>query len=131
MAIPEINKKVAPLTTLLEHILAQAVRRTKKAAAKISLDGLWTAAHVYAFTQLKQALEQSVTLSNPDDDNILCLFTDASEQHWGGVPTQIPPSDVDNPFQDRHHEPLAFLSLSFKGSSARWSTPQKGAFAMF
>ena len=50
-----------------------------------------------------------------------CLLTE---------PTSLSPSDVEETFQDQQHEPLAFHSGSFKVSGARWSSPEKEAFAI-
>lgn len=78
MVIREFNRKVGPLCNLLEEILSDAGRRTKSAAAKVSLEGRWTNVHINAFEELKRALVESVTLAHPDDDKLVCLFTDAS-----------------------------------------------------
>ena len=71
-----------------------------------------------------------LTLAHPNSSKILCFFTDASDKHWSGVLTQIPPSDLDKPFAEQNHEPLAFVSGSFTGSSLRWSTFEKEAAAI-
>lgn len=78
----------------------------------------------------KAALANAVTLAYPDSNRKLCLFTDASDKHWSGILTQIPERDLDLPFVEQHHEPLAFQSGSFAGFSYRWSTPEKEASAI-
>ena len=52
------------------------------------------------------------------------MFPDASECHWGSFVTQVPDSEMDQnlPVEDMTHEPLAFLSGTFKGSQMRWAT---------
>ena len=57
----------------------------------------------------------------------MCLFTDASDKHWSGVLTQIPPADLNKSFAKQNHQPLAFISGSFTGSSSRWSKAEKEA----
>ncbi|KAF0704575.1 Aste57867_7321 [Aphanomyces stellatus] len=71
-----------------------------------------------------------VPLSHPRDDMEVCVFTDASDQFWGAVTTQVPPSDLDKPLEDQRHEPLAFISGTFDGASARWPIVEKEAYAV-
>jgi RNase H-like domain found in reverse transcriptase/Integrase zinc binding domain/Chromo (CHRromatin Organisation MOdifier) domain len=71
-----------------------------------------------------------VTLAHANPQHIACLFTDASETNWGAILTQVPPSDLDLPFEEQRHEPLAFLSGSFKKAASRWSVLEKEAFAL-
>lgn len=73
---------------------------------------------------------QVVTLAHPSLQKVSCLFKDASERNWSGILSQIPQEDCDQPFADQLHEPLAFLSGSFKGGSSRWSTAEKEASAI-
>ena len=70
------------------------------------------------------------TLAHPDPQKILCLFTDASDEHWSAVLTQIPVSHLNEEVVDQRHEPLSFLSGSFTGSMANWSTPDKETYAI-
>ena len=129
--IPEFNKRLEPLTALLEEVLNKAGARKKRKAAKIKLTGtLWTAEHQQTFDIVKKSLAHSVTLAHVDARKLLCLFTDASDSHWASVLTQIPSGDLTKPFDRQAHEPLAFLAGTFRGSQARWSTPEKEAYAI-
>jgi len=131
--IPEFTKLTAVLADILEEVYARAGKRTRQSVSKVKVslkDTSWSCTHVEAFEKIKLALEQSVTLAHPDPEKLLCLFTDASETHWSGVLTQIPASEVNEEIQNQGHEPLSFLSGTFKGSSSRWSTPEKEAFAI-
>ena len=126
--IPQFTTVTAPLAQLLEKVYKHAGKRTKRAVAKVLLESVACSdVHLRAFDSTKSALANAVRLSHPHPDQILCLFTDASEQHWSGILTQIPPEDLSSPFADQHHSPLAFLSGSFSGSSTHWSTPEKEA----
>ena len=60
------------------------------------------------------------------------MFSDASECHWGSFVTQVPDAVVDQtlPVKDMTHDPLAFLSGTFKGSQMRWATIEKEGFAI-
>ena len=130
-AIPNFNGMVAILHRAMECVYDRAPKRSKRAVAQIKLDeDLWGEAERRCFESMKEALANSVTLSHPDHSKLLCLFTDASEEHWAGVLTQIPSSVIDIPFEEQPHEPMAFLSGSFTGSAARWSTAEKEGFAI-
>lgn len=108
-----------------------AGKRTRAAASKVLLKKTsWSAKHVATFEMVRRALEHAVTLAHPDSTKLLCLFTDASDTHWASVLAQIPPQDLDELVHQQRHLPLAFLSSSFKGSSARWSTAEKEAYAI-
>ena len=91
---------------------------------------LWTKQHQQTFDEVKDSLIHAVTLAHVDPGKLLCLFTDASDAHWASVLTQIPPCDLTKPFDQQLHEPLAFLAGSFRSSQARWSTPEKEAYAI-
>jgi hypothetical protein len=71
-----------------------------------------------------------VTLAHPSSALRLCLYTDASDAFWSAVVTQVPPPDLDLPPAEQKHEPLAFLSGRFTGSSTRWPIIEKAAFAI-
>ena len=60
------------------------------------------------------------------------MFSDASECHWGSFVTQVPDAELDQnlPVEDMTHEPMAFLSGTFKGSQMRWATIDKEGFAI-
>ena len=60
------------------------------------------------------------------------MFPDASERHWVRFVTQVPDAEMDQnlPVENMTHEPLAFLSGTFKGSQMRWATNDKEGFAI-
>ena len=130
-AIPRFNELIEPLSVILEEVYSMAGRRTRKSVQRISLNHTsWNTEHLRSFTAVKEALHQAATLAHPDESKLLCLFTDASDKHWAAVLTQIPEEHKDLPFVDQHHEPLSFLSGSFRKSAASWSTPEKEGFAI-
>ncbi|ETV95821.1 hypothetical protein H310_10866 [Aphanomyces invadans] len=71
----------------------------------------WDESHVAAVEATKKALTNLVELSHPKPDMRLCVFADASEEHWD-------------------HEPLMFLSGIFTGAASRWSIVEKEAYAI-
>jgi hypothetical protein len=43
----------------------------------------------YHDTALKELVTHAVTLSHPEQDCELCLFTDASDMHWAIILSQV------------------------------------------
>ncbi len=126
--LPEFAKVAAPLQDLLNGAL-HGSSRTKKTAGKIPLR--WTTEHDGAFADVKKLLTSAVELAHPNPDFDFCLFTDASETHWGAMLTQVPPGlRFEKPIAQLPHLPLAVLSGAFKGAALRWSTIDKEAFAI-
>ncbi|KAF0704619.1 hypothetical protein AaE_014847, partial [Aphanomyces astaci] len=82
------------------------------------------------FNDVKYALAHVVPRSHPREDMTVCVFTDASDLFWGAVATQVPPADLDLPLDDQRHQPLAFISGSFSGASARWPIVEKEAYGV-
>lgn len=76
------------------------------------------------------ALHTAANLAHPNESNLPCLFTDASDKHWGAVLTQIPAADLDLLYVEQRHAPLSFLTGSFRKRAFSWSTPEKEAFAI-
>lgn len=129
--IPEYAKLTEPLHELLERAYKAANKRTKRAIRKLDLHDLgWEVEHSNAFRNMKCAIEQAVTLSPPDPAKAFCVFTDASDNTWSGLLTQVSYTDLDLPFEEQHHSPLGFVSGSFHDASSRWSTPEKEASAI-
>lgn len=131
-SIPDYSKRTAPLHDLLEEVYRTAGFRSKARIRKIPLVA-WGATHDAAFADIKSQLGNSAELAHvgSENDYALCLFTDASETHWGSVLTQIPISDLKiRPIENQSHQPIAFLSGKFSGPSERWSTPEKEGYAV-
>lgn len=130
-AIPDFNRVIAPLHDLLETIYCTVGGRKRNQVSAFRLQGeSWTDVHQQAFQTCKEALANIVTLTHLDLTKVTCVFTDASEYHWGAVVTQIPGDDLRLPIHDQQHAPIAFLSGSFKGSALHWAIIEKEAFAI-
>ncbi|KAH9150968.1 hypothetical protein AeRB84_006310 [Aphanomyces euteiches] len=131
-SIPDYARLVEPLRGLLEVAVRSAGGSSKKAAlARVKLAAIgWSKDHAKCFDDVKDTLGRMVPLAHPTPEKIICLFTDASVSHWGAACTQIPKGDLELPLEEQRHEPLAFLSGSFTGSSCRWPTIEKEAFAV-
>jgi RNase H-like domain found in reverse transcriptase len=88
-AIPNYSKRVAPLQAALAKVFEGKSRRTKKAAAAVSLLHLWAPEKQAAFKDLQAAIMDSMTLNFPDPDKKICVLTDASDRFYAGLVTQI------------------------------------------
>eukprot|EP00918_Siedleckia_nematoides_P066947 GHVU01145615.1.p1 GENE.GHVU01145615.1~~GHVU01145615.1.p1 ORF type:complete len:3547 (+),score=395.68 GHVU01145615.1:1301-10642(+) len=145
--VPNFNVIIQPLQDCLERVKKKAGKGfvKKKGCAKIELnEGVgWDIHCVKAFADLKEALKKQVQLAHPD------------KNHWGGVVTQVsteawkallasnanlPPDDGTSKscapgpslaeIASLDHQPLAFLSGTFRGAQLKWSTIEKEAFAI-
>jgi RNase H-like domain found in reverse transcriptase len=126
-AIPNYSKRVEPLQAALAKVFEVKSRRTKKAAAAVSLLHLWGPEEQSAFKDLQAAIMESMTLSFSDPDKRICVLTDASDRFYAGLVTQIDEEKLDLPMEEQDHQPLAFLSGEFKGATTMDST-REGSF---
>ena len=62
----------------------------------------------------------------------MCLFTDASADHWSGMLTQVPRDQYQatTDVQQWLHEPLGFVGGTFRGSTRNWAIPDKEGYAI-
>lgn len=129
-SIPNFSKIIQPLHNLLEDAYKKAGKRTKKAVEKIRISDSWGTDHTAAFENVISQLAAATRLSLPKNGHRVCLFTDASDSHWSAILTQSPTDDESKPVDEQQHEPMCFLSGAFKGSSERWSVPEKEGYAI-
>ncbi len=128
---PKINEVTLTLHNFLENIYQKAGKRTRRALTSISLNALgWNNEHIRSFQNCKEVLAHQCTLVHRDESKRLCLFTDANDNVWSGILTQVPHSDTKLPFKDQRHEPLGFLSGRFNATQSRWAIIEKEAFAV-
>jgi len=131
-SLPQMAAVVAPLRELLESYMAGNPRRTKRVASNRAIPPeAWTPDLVAAWERAQDLVANAVTLYHPRDGYVVLMFPDASDEHWGSFLTQVPESEFysDVPVEDMSHEPLGFLSGSFRGSQLRWATVDKEGFA--
>ena len=124
---------VAPLRLFLEELMAGAARRMKRVAKNRAIPpAAWTEGRLKAWADAHDLVAHAVTLYHPRPGCQVLMFPDASECHWGSFVTQVPDAEMDQnlPVEDMTHEPLAFLSGTFKGSQMRWATIDKEGFAI-
>jgi RNase H-like domain found in reverse transcriptase/Reverse transcriptase (RNA-dependent DNA polymerase) len=129
-AIPNYSKRVARLQAALAKVFEGKSRRTKKAAAAVSLLHLWGPEEQAAFKYLQAAIMESMTLAFTDPDKKIYVLTDTSDRFYACLVTQIDEEQLDLPMEEQYHQPLAFLSGESKGAQLRWTAPEKEGFAI-
>jgi RNase H-like domain found in reverse transcriptase len=129
-AIPNYSKCVAPLQAGLAKVFEGKSRRTKKAAAAVSLLHLWGPEGQAAFKDLQAAIMESMTLAFLDPDKRICVLTDASDRFYAGLVAQLDVEQLDLPMEEQDRQPLAFLLCEFKGAQLRWTVLGKKGFAI-
>jgi RNase H-like domain found in reverse transcriptase len=118
------------LQAALASVFESKGRRTKKAAAAVSLLHLWGPEEQAAFKDLQAAIMDSMTLAFPDPDKSICVLTDGSDRFCAGLVTQVDEEQLDIPMDEQDHQPLAFLSGEFKDAQLRWTVSEKEGFAI-
>jgi RNase H-like domain found in reverse transcriptase len=98
-AIPDYSKRVASLQASLAKVFGGKSRRTKKAAAAVSLPHLWGTEVQAAFKDLQADIMDSMTLAFPDPDKGICVLMDASDRFYAGLVTQIEEKQLDLPME--------------------------------
>ena len=132
-SLPRMAEVVEPLRVFLEQLMAGASRRTKRVASnRVIQEDAWTAERVRAWRAAQDLVAQAVPLYHPRPGCVVLMFPDASDFHWGSFLTQVPEEEFRSgvALENMSHEPLAFLSGSFKGSQLRWATVDKEGFAI-
>ncbi|KAE9073862.1 hypothetical protein PF010_g24905 [Phytophthora fragariae] len=124
-SIPEYTRISAVLYDALERAAKVSGSRKKKMLAKVNLvDAAWGAQETAGFEDVRQALLRMAPLAHSSPSSEVCFYSDASQD------TQLEPNEVQQPLEEQHHRPLAFLSGRFVGAAARWPTIEKEAFAI-
>lgn len=129
--IPDYHRIVKPLDEVLEKAYAKAGKRKKSALKNIALHTLsWGTDHITALASPQDSLRTAVKLGFPKQDQVVCMYTDASETLWASVATQTKEDHLSKPLEQQRHEPLAFLGGKFTGAQKNWTTYEKEAYAI-
>jgi hypothetical protein len=127
-SIPENSMEVAPLQELMGEIMRSTGSAKSSKLKSVQLKEIWKEEHSKCFERMKHIISHSVTVAYPKDGYEVCLFTDASDCHWGVIVTQMPKEDLDLHVLVQRHEPVAFLSGTFNRSQKHCSVIEKEAF---
>ena len=132
-SLPRLAGVVEPLRVFLEELMTGASRRTKRVARnRVIPAAAWTEDRVRAWRAAQELVAQAVPLHHPRPGCVVLMFPDASDLYWGSFLTQVPVEEFRSglALENMSHEPLGFLSGSFKGSQLRWATVDKEGFAI-
>ncbi|OWZ07110.1 LOW QUALITY PROTEIN: hypothetical protein PHMEG_00020539, partial [Phytophthora megakarya] len=102
----------------MEKVYARAGGWKETQVRRIALDQAGLITKLWC---CKNALKNAITLAHPDPGKRLCVFTDASEEHWGSAITQVPIHQLRRDFEDQHHEPLMMLRDTFSDGATGWA----------
>jgi RNase H-like domain found in reverse transcriptase len=128
--ISNYSKREAPLQAALTKLFENKSRRTKKAAAAVSLLHLWGPEEQSAFKDLQAGIMDSMTLAFPDPEKRICVLTVAFDSFYANLVTQIDEQQLYLQMEEQDHQPLAFLSGELKGAQQRWKVPEKEGIAI-
>lgn len=129
-SVPNYAHLVDPLLQLQTACLRLLPRgHTTTARERFSLAEHWTSSHDAAFAAVNSAIVHATALAYPRPDRTVCVWTDASSTHWSAVITQCTPDQLDKPYMEQLHEPLAFFSGPWRGAELRYPTTEQEGLA--
>jgi len=124
-SLVDYARVVDPLQMRLDAALAGG-KRTKRAAAGIAIE--LSSTERDAFDATKQLLSTAATLAIPDDSATTCLFTDASDNGWAIIVTQVHGYAPLEPINEQRHELITCMGGTFRGSQLNWTVIEKEAY---
>ena len=130
-SLPGYPRITEPLRRIPEAGYKTAGSRKTKALAHQPIE--WAPETDRAFWDLRDALENSVRINFPSysPDHAICMFTDASDNSWAGIITEVPIAQLNLPVhQHTQHELLGILERRWHGTEARWTTGDQEGYAL-
>ncbi|KAJ8526138.1 hypothetical protein ON010_g15041 [Phytophthora cinnamomi] len=124
-SIVDYARAVEPLQQRLDTALKSG-KRTKRVTAGISVT--LTDAERVTFDKVKDLLATSATLALPDDSATRVVCSDASDNGWSVIVTQVSDYDAKIPVTAQQHKLLTCLSGTFKGSQLNWTVIEMEAY---
>ncbi|KAF1322126.1 hypothetical protein FI667_g11572, partial [Globisporangium splendens] len=101
-------------------------KRTKVSAARVAIE--LSVDEKQCFDDVKRLLSHSTVLTYPLPESQMCLLSDASDNGWGLVVTQVANWTPAVPIQAQQHELLICMGGTFKGSQLNWTVLEKEMF---
>ena len=102
--------------------------QTKRVASNWAMaEEASTREQVAAWKNAQDLVANAVALSHLKDGYEVLMFSDAFDNHWRSCLTHVPATEHEGGVEGVNvsHEPLGFLSGTFRGSQKRWSTVNK------
>ncbi|KAF0746463.1 hypothetical protein AaE_008115 [Aphanomyces astaci] len=118
----DFAQDVDPLQKKLTDALA-GKRRQKRTAASIEIE--LSHDERASWDKVKELMVAAVQLHHPDERATMCLFTDASQEGWSIMVTQIQAFDEAKPIHEQQHEMLVSQSGMFDKTPRNWSVIEK------
>jgi len=75
----------------------------------------WGPHHNEGFNSLQDTLRKATILAYVNPNKQICIFTDASGDFYAVAVTQCVPEELNKPYEEQRHEPLAFIIAAFRG----------------
>lgn len=112
--ILQFSTTICLLSDFLETVYHYARKRTKRSVAGVQLSKIGCSSFEEAsFFNCKQALKNQFTLAHRSFNHRLGVRTVTSDLLWSGIVTQVFPSDLSQPYDNRRHSTLAFFRAIF------------------
>jgi hypothetical protein len=127
-AILNYSKRAASLQAALAKVFEGKSRRTKIAAAAVSLLHLLVPEKQAAFKDLQAAFMESMTLAFPDLGKRIRVLTDASDRFYAGLVTRMDEEQLDLPMEEQDHQPLAFFVWRVQRRATAMDVTREGRF---
>ena len=91
------------------------------ASNRIIDDSAWTFQRGQAWHAAQDLVTHAVALSYPKQGYEVLMFPDSSDLHWGSFLTQVPEAELGGllAVEDMSHEPMGFLSGTFRSAQVR------------
>lgn len=124
-SIVEYAQSVGMLQKRLDSAM-QNKGRKKRVADKIDI--VLTVDEKAEWDALRVKIKNAMELAHPDDTAVMCLFTDASNDGWSIVITQIKAVVPSLAITDQSHEMIACQSGRFDTTQSGWSIIEKEAY---
>ena len=119
----------SPLWQLLTAAYDKCDSRKKNRYKNVSLDQLgWTEVHTEAFRALQAKFAKAIEEAFVIPGARLCLFTDASDDFYAAMLTQVQEWDEAKEVHEQVHDIVACLSGEFKNSECNWRINEKEAY---
>ena len=122
-SIPNCARLLDPFYRMMELVYAKADSRESSKVKRFKLvDFGWDKGFTSLWEDLKGRLANALELSHRDPDQVLNLFTDASNTGWAALLTQVPKQDMALPPEKRKHSLLGCVGQRWTDSECKRST---------